>query len=79
MLARSGSLDEHYELAAFQQQEQIANYAMQLHEIERKFSGVERDAVVKMEWLQQTHSSASCLHLDQRICCYINLIAPKNL
>lgn len=57
MLARSGSLDEHYELAAFQrhqqslqqQQEQIANYAMQLHEIDRKFSGVERDAVVKME------------------------------
>lgn len=61
MLARSGSLDEHYELAAFQrhqqslqqslqqQQEQIANYVMQLHEIDCKFSGVERDAVVKME------------------------------
>ncbi|XP_026850524.1 box A-binding factor, partial [Drosophila persimilis] len=64
MLSRSGSLDEHYELAAFQLQQQelrlqqsllheqqVASYAMQakqLQELERKY-GVDRETVVKME------------------------------
>ncbi|XP_017140678.1 box A-binding factor isoform X2 [Drosophila miranda] len=64
MLSRSGSLDEHYELAAFQRQQQelhlqqsllheqqVVSYAMQakqLQELERKY-GVDRETVVKME------------------------------